>query len=63
MDGEVGVLKALLEAAQSLRTIAERSGRDEYLEDMTQVRGYAHNRACVAEAALAAVRALAKGDA
>jgi hypothetical protein len=45
--------KALSDAAKSLNTIATRSGNDEYLSDMTSVRGYAFNRCNVARAALA----------
>lgn len=45
---------SLKEAAGSLDTIAEKSGRYELLNDMGQVRQYAHGRANVARAALAA---------
>lgn len=41
---------ALREAAQSLRTIADQSGKDEFLKDIDQIRGYANSRANVAEA-------------
>lgn len=48
------VRDALEEAIKSLRTIARDAGRIEFLEDMTDIRGYANSRANVAEAALAA---------
>lgn len=46
--------EALREATLSLETISKKAGRDEYMEDMLQVRGYANSRATVARAALAA---------
>jgi chromosome segregation ATPase len=45
--------EALRDAAASLTTIAEHAGKDEYLSDMLQVRGYANSRAGVARALLA----------
>lgn len=45
--------EALVGAATSLRTISNQAGRDPYMEDMLAVRGYANNRAGVAEFALA----------
>jgi hypothetical protein len=44
---------ALEEAAQSLRTIADQAGKDEFMRDIYDVRGYANSRANVARAALA----------
>lgn len=46
------VREALEAAARSLRTIAEQAGKTESLDDMMNVRGYANNRANVAELAL-----------
>ena len=46
------LLTALLDAATSLETIAKQAGRDEFMEDMLQVRGYAESRSKVALAAL-----------
>lgn len=48
--------KALGESAQSLRAIANMAGKDEYLKDVYQIRGYANSRASVAEEAILAVR-------
>jgi len=48
---------ALIEAAMSLETIDEHSGREPELKRLDQIRGYAHGRAGVARAALAAARA------
>lgn len=48
-----GLETALHEAASSLETISASAGRDEYMEDMLQVRGYANSRATVARSALA----------
>jgi len=54
LEAECGRLRERLqEAATSLETISELAGRDEMLEDMMQVRGYANSRASVAFAALA----------
>lgn len=44
--------EALQEAAQSLRTISEQAGKDEFMKDVYGIRGYANSRANVAEAAL-----------
>lgn len=46
--------QALVDAAKSLRTIADLAGGNEYLMTIGDVRGYANSRASVAEAALAA---------
>jgi len=45
--------EALEAAAKSLETIALMAGRDEFMQDMDQVRGYAVSRAAVARGALA----------
>jgi hypothetical protein len=50
---ETELIEALEQAAMSLETLADNAGRDEYLWDGVQIRGYAHNRATVARAALA----------
>lgn len=42
----------LADAAQSLETISLQAGRDEFMKDMTQIRGYANSRARVAQGAL-----------
>ena len=44
---------ALRAAAASLNTIADQAGRDEYMRDWLEVRGYAANRCAAARAALA----------
>ena len=44
----------LADAAQSLETISLQAGRDEFMKDMTQIRGYANSRARVAQGALSA---------
>lgn len=49
-----GLIEALTEAAQSLETISNGAGRDEFMSDFGDVRGYARSRASVARAALAA---------
>jgi hypothetical protein len=49
------LLEALKEAEMSLRTIELQSGRDEYLNDMVNIRGYACSRGSVARAAITAV--------
>lgn len=49
--------EALAAAAQSLANIAELGGKNGYLEAMSDVRGYAYNRAGVALAAIKAIRA------
>lgn len=46
---------ALEEAAQSLETISRCAGRDEYMDDMENVRAYARSRAEAARAALQSV--------
>jgi hypothetical protein len=48
-----GLEAALRDAASSLNTIAEQGGRDEYMRDWLEVRGYAANRCAAARAALA----------
>ena len=45
--------EALESAARSLETVSTMAGRDEYLQNFVQVRGYAANRALVSRAALA----------
>ena len=49
------LIDPLREAAASLDTISLLSGRDEGMEDLVQVRCYAHSRATVAHNALRAV--------
>lgn len=44
----------LADAAQSLETISLQAGRDEFMKDMTQIRGYANSRAMVAKGSLSA---------
>lgn len=44
--------EALNAAARSLNTIATLAGKDEYLSEMAQVRGYARNRSDVAALSL-----------
>jgi multidrug resistance efflux pump len=52
---EVKTLRAqLADAAQSLETISLQAGRDEFMKDMTQIRGYANSRARVAKGSLSA---------
>jgi hypothetical protein len=52
---EVFQLRAqLADAAQSLETISLQAGRDEFMKDMTQIRGYANSRARVAQGGLSA---------
>ncbi len=43
---------ALRDAASSLEVVATESGRDKYLADLADVRGYSHSRAKAARAAL-----------
>jgi hypothetical protein len=50
-----GFRAQLADAAQSLETISRLAGRDEFMEDMTDVRGYANSRATVARGALSAI--------
>jgi rubrerythrin len=50
-----GFRAQLADAAQSLETISLQAGRDEFMKDMTQVRGYANSRARVARGALSAI--------
>jgi hypothetical protein len=52
-----GLVEALADAAQSLETISNGAGKDEFMQDMADVRGYARSRAGAARAALSA-----KGD-
>lgn len=47
------LLRALNEAARSLETIANKAGKDESLERILQIRGYAESRAKVAYTAIA----------
>lgn len=49
-----GLVEALADAAQSLETISNGAGKDEFMQDMADVRGYARSRAGVARAALSA---------
>jgi hypothetical protein len=44
----------LVDAIQSLKTISELAGRDEFMRDMTDVRGYAKSRAIAADYILSA---------
>lgn len=48
------LLEALRDAAQSLETISNGAGKDEFMRDMADIRGYARSRAGVARAALSA---------
>jgi|GEM_PF-817825 len=48
-----GLVEALADAAQSLETISNGAGKDEFMQDMADVRGYARSRAGIARAALA----------
>ena len=41
------VTKERDDALQSLLTISKQAGIDEYMEDITQIRGYAYSRATV----------------
>lgn len=50
---QCGLVEALAEAAQSLETISNGAGKDEFMQDMADVRGYARSRAGIARAALA----------
>lgn len=45
----------LADAAQSLETISAQAGRDEFMKDMTDVRGYANSRARVAREGLGVI--------
>ena len=54
--GRDGLLGALSDAAQSLETISQQAGRDEFMDDMGDVRAYANSRARVAREALAAAQ-------
>ena len=49
-----GFRAQLADAAQSLETISRLAGRDEFMKDMTQIRGYANSRARVAKGSLSA---------
>jgi hypothetical protein len=49
-----GFRAQLADAAQSLETISLQAGRDEFMKDMTQIRGYANSRARVARVVLSA---------
>ena len=46
------LVEALRDSATSLETIGAQAGRNEFLRDLTQIRGYAHSRSTVARAAL-----------
>jgi len=53
LSRECEVLREALEAAtKSLETIETQSGKDEYMQEIFQVRQYAHSRGTVARAAL-----------
>ena len=53
LDAEVERLRGLLrDAAQSLRTISEQAGKDPYMTDFFNIRGYANSRAVMAEEGL-----------
>ena len=56
MEREDALRLALEEAAQSLRTIEQKAGKDEFLTDIFDVRGYAYSRASAARAALEATK-------
>src|SRR5690606_40599755 len=57
LDAECSALvEALDGAARSLETISKLAGRDEYMQEMIEVRGYASSRAAVARSALSAHR-------
>lgn len=57
-----GFRAQLADAAQSLETISLQAGRDEFMKDMTQIRGYANSRARVAQGALSANAEAASHD-
>ncbi|WP_443190963.1 hypothetical protein [Pseudomonas indica] len=58
-----GLVEALRQAAQSLESIRSLAGHDELMREMSDVRGYARNRASVARLALSAYQAAQKdGD-
>ncbi|MNX79513.1 hypothetical protein D3C86_1111430 [compost metagenome] len=60
---EIHALRShLADAAQSLETISKLAGRDEFMKDMTDVRGYANSRAGVARGALSANAEAASHD-
>ena len=53
IETDVDILKqALYDAHCSLRAISELAGKDEFMEDINQIRAYANNRANVAKKAL-----------
>lgn len=56
------LVEALDGAARSLETISKLAGRDEYMQEMIEVRGYASSRAAVARSALSAHREQQGGD-
>jgi hypothetical protein len=43
---------SLWEASESLRSISMLAGKDEHMNDIIQIRGYANNRHLVAQSAL-----------
>lgn len=55
-----GLVEALVEASQSLESIGKLAGRDPFLENMDDVRDYAHSRAGAARNALTAYHAAQK---
>lgn len=57
-----GFRAQLADAAQSLETISLQAGRDEFMKDMTQIRGYANSRARVAQGSLSANAETASHD-
>lgn len=57
-----GFRAQLADAAQSLETISLQAGRDEFMKDMTQIRGYANSRARVAKGSLSANVEAASND-
>ena len=54
------LVEALRDSATSLETIGAQAGRDEFLRDLTQIRGYAHSRSTVARTALDQADAIEK---
>lgn len=48
--------EALKDAAQSLETISQNAGTNEYMKELSEVRGYAGSRASVARVALGRIK-------
>ncbi|GEM_PF-5791962 len=52
LDERDALRDALEQAAQSLESISKLAGRDEFMQDVLDIRGFANSRATVARAAL-----------